>query len=515
MLFLTGKHLTLTEYKQVAVEAEKVSIAPESIRGIEKSAATVQKIVESSKTVYGINTGFGALASISISPEKTKELQKNIILSHAAGVGEPLRNEMVRGIMLLRANSLVKGYSGVRRQTIQMILDFLNLGITPIVPEQGSVGASGDLAPLAHIARAMLGEGEVFYQGNRVKALHAIQAEGLTVLQPIQKEGLALLNGTQFISSVLSYSLLKAYQLFEWSLVAACASLDGLKASSTPFDARIQEVRAHKGQSYVASKVREYLMGSEILESHKNCGKVQDAYSLRAIPQVLGSVWDTLEYARNVVEVEMNSATDNPLIFDNEVLSGGNFHGEPVALVSDFSAIAMSELGNISERRIDRLVNPLALPAASTKVSALPAFLAKGEAGLNSGYMLWQYTAAALVSENKTRCFPASVDSIPTSANQEDHVSMGPIAARKFLDIVHNDYKIVAIELMLSLRALHFLKPLTTGTKLFEILKPIQSLLDPHENDRYFGDDFQRIHTYISANMVSLHTPHLDGCTDS
>jgi histidine ammonia-lyase len=494
LIYVNGKDLSLTDFIRVAVKKEEVAVDPVCFPEIERSARHVEEIVSRSESVYGINTGFGALATVPISIEKTKELQRNIILSHAAGVGEPAPEEIVRGMILYRINSLVKGYSGIRLQTIMKLVNVLNANIIPVVPLQGSVGASGDLAPLAHVAMALLGEGEVFYREKRMNADEALLEAEIAPLEPVQKEGLALLNGTQFISSVLSLALYKADRLFQWAITAASASLEGLKGSPSPCDPRIQELRNYKGQRTVAKRVIELIDGSAIRESHTRCSKVQDAYSLRAIPQVLGAVRDTLDYARHVLEIEINSATDNPLVFENDVISGGNFHGEPVALVGDFCTIAMSELGSISERRIDRLVNPL--------VSSLPAFLAKGEPGLNSGYMIWQYTAAALVSENKSMCFPASVDSIPTSAYQEDHVSMGPIAARKFLSVIENDLKIVAIELMLSIRALEFLEPLTTGGKLQRTLAPLKHLLLPYSGDRYYGTDYQNILAYIANNDV-------------
>jgi len=499
VITINGAELSLKDFARVAIEGENVGISPSCFYLIDKSARVVEGIIQNADAVYGINTGFGALATVRISPEKTKELQKNIILSHAAGVGEPAPKEVVRGLMLYRANSLSKGFSGIRLQTIQKLVDMLNADITPIVPQQGSVGASGDLAPLAHVAMAMLGEGDVWLHKERVPARDALKDAGIAPLEPIQKEGLALLNGTQYIASLLSYGLCKAFQLFDWALVAASASVDSLRGSTDPFDPRIHEVRNHPGQGIVAEKIRSYLSESEIRKSHAHCGKVQDAYSLRAIPQVLGAVYDTLQYATIVLEREINSVTDNPLVFGEEVLSGGNFHGEPVAFIGDFCAIAMSELGGISERRIDRMVNPL--------VSALPAFLARGESGLNSGYMLWQYTAAALASENKTLSFPASVDSIPTSAYQEDHVSMGPIAARKLLSIIENDTKIIAIELMVSLRALEFLQPLQSGPALLKALEPLYGLLSPYSGDRFFGEDFERVYRHISKNEVPKMNP--------
>ena len=492
---IDGKNMNLKLVESIAYNNERMAIDQSCIEQIANSAKRVKTFVENSEVVYGVTTGFGALASVHINAEKSKELQRNIIVSHAAGVGEPLPIEVVRTMMLLRINSLIKGYSGIRYKTLQILVDFLNKGITPYVPAQGSVGASGDLAPLAHIAMAMLGEGQVYHEGTLKMAKKAMEEEDITPFIPEQKEGLALLNGTQMMASLLSNVLIRAYRVFEWSLVSAASTVDALKASTSPFDMRIQNLRPHPGQSYVASKILEFLKESEIRDSHRNCGKVQDAYSLRAIPQVFGAVKDTFDYAKSVLETEFNSVTDNPIIFENEAISGGNFHGEPIALVADFVAIALSELSNITERRIDRLVNPL--------VSSLPPFLAKGEEGLNSGFMIWQYTAASLVSENKALSHPGSVDSIPTSAFQEDHVSMGSISVRKAYSIVGNCEKVTAIELMLAIRGLDFLKPLETGVVLKKILNRLQVTQKPHQQDRYFGDDFNRLLEIISDTEPS------------
>ena len=337
---------------------------------------------------------------------------------------------------------------------------------------------------------AMLGEGKVYHKGTLKSAKSAMDEEHVHHFIPAQKEGLALLNGTQMMTSLLSNVLIRAYRLFEWTLISAASTLDALKASTSPFDKRIQELRPHPGQIYVAHKILNLLNGSEIRDSHKNCGKVQDAYSLRAIPQVFGAVKDTLDYANTVLEREFNSVTDNPIIFEGEAISGGNFHGEPIAFIADFVSIALTELSNITERRIDRLVNPL--------VSSLPPFLAKGEEGLNSGFMIWQYTAASLVSENKALSHPGSVDSIPTSAFQEDHVSMGSVSVRKAFSIIANCEKVTAIELMLALRGLEFLKPMETGLTLRNILQELQETQKPHHQDRYFGDDFNVLLEYIA-----------------
>ncbi|MEA1883143.1 MAG: histidine ammonia-lyase [Thermotogota bacterium] len=489
---IDGTNMNLKMVESIAYNNEEIEIAQSCIDQISISAKRVKVFVEQSAVVYGVTTGFGALASVHINAEKSKELQRNIIVSHAAGVGEPLPVEVVRTMMLLRINSLIKGYSGIRYETLKILVQFLNKGITPYVPAQGSVGASGDLAPLAHVAMTMLGEGKVFHKETLKLAKEAMEEEGIHPFIPAQKEGLALLNGTQMMTSLLSNILIRAYRLFKWTLVSAASTIDALKASTSPFDKRIQELRPHPGQIYVAEKILNLLENSEIRNSHRNCGKVQDPYSLRAIPQVFGAVKDTFDYAKTVLEREFNSVTDNPIIFENEAISGGNFHGEPIALVADFVAIALSELSNITERRIDRLVNPL--------VSSLPPFLAKGEEGLNSGFMIWQYTAASLVSENKALSHPGSVDSIPTSAFQEDHVSMGSISVRKAYFIIANCEKVTAIELMLAMRGLDFLKPLETGTNLKKILVVLQKTQKPHQNDRYFGNDFNVLLEVISNN---------------
>ena len=494
MIKIDGTNLDLSKVERIAYKFEQVEIDEKCIPGIEESARRVQTFVDNSKVVYGVTTGFGALASVRIESSKSHDLQRNIILSHAAGVGEPLEIEIVRTMMLLRINSLIKGYSGIRYQTLQILIAFLNKGITPYVPAQGSVGASGDLAPLSHVAMAMLGEGKVYYKGKLIEASDVMKTEGIEPLVPVQKEGLALLNGTQMMCSVLTNVLLRAYRLFEWTMVSASMSVDALRASTSPFDIRIHELRPHPGQQYVARKLLSYLEGSEITESHKNCGKVQDAYSLRAMPQVYGAVRDTLDYAKQTLEREYNSVTDNPIIFENEAISGGNFHGEPIALVADFTAIALTELTSMTERRIDRLVNPL--------VSSLPPFLARGEEGINSGFMIWQYTAASLTSENKALSHPGSVDSIPTSAFQEDHVSMGSVSVRKAYSIMSNAEKVIAIEIMLAYRGIEYLRPLKSGKKLENIIEKIATIQEEYNSDRYFGNDFRNILKYIKSNEI-------------
>ncbi len=494
MIEIDGHSLTLEAVIKVAKDHEQVKIADSCIPKMERSYRTVEGFVNRGESVYGVTTGFGALSHIHIPSDQTLELQKNLILSHAAGVGDPLDERIVRSMILIRANSLVQGFSGVRVDLVRQLLRLLNHRITPIVPSQGSVGASGDLAPLAHIAMVLMGEGEVYHKGVRTTAQSAMNQEAIAQFHPCQKEGLALLNGTQLITSLLLDTLWNAYRLFEWALVSASMSSDALRCSTDPFEPILHEIRPHPGQAEVARVMLRYLQDSEIRGSHVHCEKVQDAYSIRACPQVLGAVKDTFDYIHSVAIREANSVTDNPIIAGEKAYSGGNFHGEPVAMVADFMSIALSELGSITERRIDRLVNPL--------VSLLPPFLAKGAEGINSGYMIWQYTAAALASENKSLSFPGSVDSIPTSGLQEDHVSMGPVAAHKAGKILDNCKKIVAIELMLATRALQTLAPMKTGLLLQPFFTQLEQLMDPYDHDRFFGNDYQRVFDWMGSNPV-------------
>lgn len=482
---IIDKELDIEDIVKVAREYEPVELSEDAVSRIEKSRKNIERFLNTGRPIYGINTGFGALDKIRISHDEIDELQENLIRSHSAGVGEPFSKDAVRAMMLLRINSLSKGFSGVRKEVVLQMIEMLNRDITPYVPSQGSVGASGDLAPLAHIALTLIGEGNVFYKGERVPTQEALLKEGIKPIKLKAKEGLALINGTQVMTGILALVLYDAKRLFEKAVMAAAISIDALKGSTTPFDPRIHKVRPHKGQIYVAEKLLEYLNESQIREAHLYCSKVQDAYSLRTTPQVLGAIKDTIDYVESVLLTEIHSVTDNPLIFEDGALSGGNFHGEPIALVSDFLGIALSELANISERRIDRLVNPL--------VSGLPPFLAKGKTGLNSGFMLWQYTAASLVSENKVLAHPSSVDSIPTSAYQEDHVSMGTYGARKAKKILENVQKVIAIETMIGAFALHFLEPLKTGKKLVPYVEKIQAILGDIEKDRYLGKEFEKI----------------------
>jgi histidine ammonia-lyase len=404
--------------------------------------------------VYGVNTGFGFLADVRISAEAIRDLQRNLIRSHAAGVGAPLPIPVVRGMLLLRAQVLALGHSGVRAAVAELLLKMLEKGVTPVVPQKGSVGASGDLAPLAHLALVVMGEGEAYFENQILPGGTALQAAGLEPITFEAKEGISLVNGTQCMTSIGALALLAAEDAARLADVIGAMSLEALKGTPRAFDERIQSVRPHPGQATSAANLRRLLKDSGIVESHRDCGKVQDAYSLRCMPQVHGATRDALGYARTVLEREIVSATDNPLVFSsaNEMISGGNFHGQPVALALDFAGIAVAELANISERRIEQLVNP-------HLSSGLPAFLSE-DSGLNSGYMMAQVSAAALVSENKILAHPASVDSIPSSAGREDHVSMGVHAADKLQRIVDNVRNVLAIELLcasqgVDLRAPH------------------------------------------------------------
>ncbi|SHH40778.1 histidine ammonia-lyase [Thermosipho atlanticus] len=491
MVRIDGNNLNLEEVHLVARKGEKVSLNENAKKKIEYSRKEIEKILESEKPLYGINTGFGALVKVRISEDKLEKLQRNIVLSHSAGVGEPLRKDIVRAMMLLRANSLAKGYSGVRVEVIEKILEFLNKDVYPYVPEKGSVGASGDLTPLAHVAMALIGEGYVLENGKKRKTNEILKLKKIKPLILKEKEGLSLLNGTQYITSILSLVIRDSIKLLEIATIIAAGSVDVLFGTPKAYDPRLQAARNHKGQKIIADLLRKYLEGSKVRTSHLNCNRVQDAYSLRAIPQVYGAVWDTLMYAKSVTLNEINASTDNPLVFDSDIISGGNFHGEPVALVADFVAIALTDLGNMIERRIDRLVNPMIN-------EKLPPFLASGEEGLNSGYMIWQYTAAALCNENKVLSHPASVDSIPTSAYQEDHVSMGATSARKLLKIYENLLMLVSIEAMLTKVALENRRPLRSSPKIEEFFSKFDVELT---GDRYFGDDFEKIMKILDSEI--------------
>jgi histidine ammonia-lyase len=502
-LHISGNDLTLEAVREVAVERRAVLLAPDSRALVEQARAVVEAIVSSNQVAYAITTGVGKLSDVRIAGDQIRELQVNLVRSHAVGVGEPLPLAETRSMMLLRANSLAKGHSGVRPIVIDTLCEMLNRGVTPLVPSQGSVGASGDLAPLAHLALALIGEGECYEErGSRLASGDALKRAQIKPIVLEAKESISLINGTQAMLALGTLALLSAETLVDSADVIGGLSCDALRGTDAAFDERIHRVRPHSGQIKTAANLRRMLEGSQIRESHRECGRVQDAYSLRCIPQVHGAVRDTLAHCREVFEVEVNSAVDNPLVFltnpklaQGDVISGGNFHGEPLAFALDFLAIALSALAGISERRIERLVNP----ALS---EGLPPFLAPG-AGLNSGFMMPQVTAAALVSENKVFAHPASVDSITTSGNKEDYVSMGMTAALKLRRVVENTRNVLAIEAMAVAQALDFLAPLKTSKRGQAAHAVIRSVCTTMEKDRVMYPDFARMAELLAAGRIA------------
>ena len=484
--------LSLADIQSCCAPGAQLSL-PDSCRSAVDDAQTVvQRIIDHDETVYGINTGFGLLAHKRIAPEELRALQVNLVLSHAAGTGPLLADDVVRLIMLLKINSLACGHSGVRYHVIDSLLKMLNAGVFPCIPSQGSVGASGDLAPLAHLSCALIGVGDVNYQGQRLPATEALQSIGLQPLDLQPKEGLALLNGTQVSTALALRGLFGAFDVFAAAMVAGAMSLDAALGSITPFDARIHDVRLHPGQRDCASTYRQLLAGSAILASHAACDKVQDPYSLRCQPQVMGACLDHIRYVAQVLTRESNAVSDNPLVFaaDDVVLSGGNFHAEPVALVADALAVAIAEIGALSERRMSLLID--------THLSGLPAFLVR-DGGVNSGFMIAQVTTAALASENKSLAHPASVDSLPTSANQEDHVSMATFAARRLGQMIENTAAIVAIELLASAQGIDFRHPLSTSASLLQAHALIRERVPFYEQDRLFAPDIESIKQRVVA----------------
>jgi histidine ammonia-lyase len=478
---LDGASLTLAKLERIARRDAEAALERAAAERMRASRAIVERYVAEGKTVYGVTTGFGVFADVAISPEKSVELQRNLILSHCAGVGEPLEARVVRAMMALRANALALGFSGIRVEVVELLLRMLQEDLVPVIPAQGSVGASGDLAPLAHLAAAMMGVGEVRLRGEAMAAAAGLRRIGAEPVVFAAKEGLAMINGTQAISAIGGLALARAQRLLALADVFAAMTLDALEGTDAAFDRRIHDARPHRGQTVVAGRMRALLAGSPLRESHRGCGRVQDAYSLRCVPQVHGAVRDAVEFASDTFEIEINSATDNPLVFpDGAVLSGGNFHGAPVAIAADLAGMALTDLASISERRIERLVNPA--------LSGLPPFLVR-EGGLHNGFMIAQVTAAALVSESKTLAHPASVDSIPTSAGKEDHVSMGPIAARKLERIVDNLENVLAIEGICAAQALEFRRPLRSSPPLERAHEVIRRRIAPWNEDRYLHAD--------------------------
>ena len=504
-LHINGTDLTAEAVREVAVERQPVLLAPDAREAVNRARAVVDALVASSQVSYAITTGVGKLSEVRIAGEQIRELQVNLVRSHAVGVGEPLAIPETRAMMLLRANSLAKGNSGIRATAIDTICEMLNRGVIPVVPSQGSVGASGDLAPLAHLALAVIGEGECFGdKGGRIPSAEALKRAQIKPLVLEAKEAVSLINGTQAMLAVGTLALLAAETLADSADVIGAMTCDALRGTHVAFDERIQTARPHSGQMKTAANLRRLLEESEIRLSHRDCGRVQDAYSLRCMPQVHGAVRDTLAHCRHVFETEMNSAVDNPLVFvknpraldgEGDVLSGGNFHGQPVAFALDFLAIALSSLAGISERRLERLVNP-------ALNEGLPPFLAPG-AGLNSGFMMPQVTAAALVGENKVLAHPASVDSITTSGNKEDYVSMGMTAANKLKKIAENTRNTLAIEAMAAAQAIDFLAPLKPSKPLQQAHAAIRSVCATMEKDRVIYRDLARIADLIDKGKVA------------
>ncbi|MGO4888968.1 histidine ammonia-lyase [Anaerobacillus sp. MEB173] len=496
MVVLTGQSLTFPELKRVLLDNEQVSASEESMNKVKASRKAVEKIVANEKVIYGITTGFGKFSDVFINKDDVEALQLNLIYSHACGVGDPFPEIVSRAMVVLRANALLKGFSGVRPVVIDQLLKLVNAGIHPVIPQQGSLGASGDLAPLSHLALVLIGEGEVFYKGERTNAMKALTSEGIFPITLTAKEGLALINGTQAMTAMGVVAYLEAEKMALQSEMIAALTLEGLQGIIDAFDEDIHLARGYQEQVDVAKRMRAYLADSE-LTTRQGEIRVQDAYSLRCIPQVHGATWQTLNYVKEKLEIEMNAATDNPLIFDDgeKVISGGNFHGQPIAFAMDFLKIAMAELANISERRIERLVNP--------QLNDLPPFLSP-EPGLQSGAMIMQYVAASLVSENKTLAHPASVDSIPSSANQEDHVSMGTIGSRHAYQIIQNVRRVLAIEAICGMQACEIRgkEKMSTATKVF--LEEGRKITPFIAADRVFANDIEAITTWLKEGTFTF-----------
>jgi len=525
-LHIDGDRLTLADLREAVYAQRAVLLAPDARRKVAQSREVVEELVRENRVAYAVTTGVGKLSDVRIAGEQIRELQINLLRSHAAGVGPPLSEAVTRAMILLRANSLAKGFSGVRPIVIDTLCEMLNRGVHPVIPSQGSVGASGDLAPLAHLALVLPGEGEAIYQGRKLRGGDALSAAQIKPVTLEAKEAISLINGTQAMLAIGTLSLLAAQTLVDTADVLGALTLDALRGTTVAMDERIHQARPHSGQLRSAENVRRLLEGSEIRKSHLDCNRVQDAYSLRCIPQVHGAVRDTLSFCRRVFEVEMNSAVDNPLVFrsprsnreplrpskvpaiddrrqnpadaqsdSGEVLSGGNFHGEPLAFALDYLAIVLTALAGISERRIERMVNP-------SLNEGLPPFLANGP-GLNSGFMMPQVTAAALASENKVLAHPASVDSITTSGNKEDYVSMGMAAALKLERVVANTTHVLAIEAAAAAQAVDFLAPLKTSPKLQRVHAEIREVSPRIDHDRVLSDDFARLAKVIAEGKLA------------
>ncbi len=491
---ISGRPISLAQLNAVATGSERIELTEESRNRIRKSRSVVEKILEHGQVIYGISTGFGKLSDVKIEPEALRQLQLNLVRSHSCGIGQPLSIPEVRAMIFLRANVLALGFSGVRLEVVEFLCQMLNRRVYPVVPEKGSVGASGDLAPLAHLALGLIGEGESFFENERLASAAALARAGLNPIVLEAKDGLALLNGTQAMHAVGGLALFRAKRLARVADVAGAMTLEGLMGTPLAFDLRIQKARPHPGQIAVAEHVRALVQQSEIRESHReNDSRVQDAYSIRCIPQVHGAARDALGYVEKILEIESAGATDNPLVFPEEedVISGGNFHGAPLALALDFAAIALTDLMSISERRIERMVNP-------DLSFGLPAFLAR-KPGLQSGMMIAQVAAAALLNEAKVLAHPASIDNVPTSAGKEDHVSMGMTSALKLRSIVENAENLLAIELLAAAEALEHRRPLKGGAGVERAYATVRKYAEPLLEDRALAPDIAAIATAVRA----------------
>ena len=497
VVVLDGETLTIDTLVQAAYDASvRIELSAEARARVDRARGVVDRWIAEGRVVYGLTTGFGEFANVVIPPADVHALQENLIISHAAGMGPLLPPEIIRAMMMLRVNALAKGHSGVRSSTLDALIAMINANIIPVVPSQGSVGSSGDLAPLSHLALALIGRGECVVEGARMPSADVLRAHGITPVVLEAKEGLALINGTQMMCAFGALALHRAMNLAAHADIIGALSCDALRGTDNAFDPRLHATRPHPGQIQSAANLRALMQGSAIRESHRtNDTKVQDAYSLRCMPQVHGATRDTLAFAKGVIEREMNAVTDNPLIFpDDDIhVEGGNFHGQPLALVLDYLAIAVAELANISERRTERMVNHA--------LGGLPRFLTP-KGGLHSGMMIAQYTAAALVSENKIHAHPASVDSIPTSANQEDHNSMGSIAARKLWTVVTNVENVLGIELLCAAQGIDLLRPLTSSAPLERVVAHVREVVPFATEDRVLYHDMEATRAIVASGHL-------------
>lgn len=490
-LLIDGEHLTIKDVVDVARNNRKIELSEQAVGKIKKSREYVDRLVEKGAVVYGITTGFGKFSDVFISREDTKALQRNLIVSHSCSMGDPFAEEIVRGIMLLRINALARGFSGIRLETVNTMIEMLNKGVHPVIPEKGSLGASGDLAPLANMVLVMLGEGEAIYQGVKLPGKEAMDKAGIKIVELTSKEGLALINGTPVMTAIGALAVYDALNLLKNADIISALTLEALKGITTAFDKKVHEVRGHSGQMAAARNMLRLVEGSELTTTQGQI-RVQDAYTLRCIPQIHGASRDAVQYVADKITIELNAVTDNPIVFadEDQVISGGNFHGQPIALAMDFLGIAVSELANVSERRLERLVNP--------QLNDLPAFLTR-KGGLNSGFMITQYAAASIVSENKILAHPASVDSIPSSANQEDHVSMGTTAARKARVILDNVQKVLGIEAFAAAQAISFRGDVKLGRGTVEAYKAIREKVAPVDEDRIMYTDMDILDKMVKS----------------